>query len=313
MKRIKNNNSGFTLVELIIAMAVLAFLMTAVGSLMGSSVASHRKQKAEIRVHTAAQQTYNQITDSIMQAREVVIVGYETSTPYNFTEPGTKVTDSPSLVYYVKDAEMADFIKDNPKVFGTMGSDAAGTNIKYFSDLDSDKVIYVKTIAIMTSAPIDLDYVPTGNKLQVDQYNIFLMDTLADGGTALVNVGIKQNASGTDVYLANDKVVNIYSFEGANMYYEKQYAYMTLLNDISSPNYFGTVASNKSDCIYNQGLSYVTLEGTTPVDVSACMVTVDADNGAIGIEILFNDKNMTYTTQGMINIRNSYVLKGKDN
>lgn len=311
MKRIKNSNSGFTLVELIIAMAVLAFLMTAVGSLMGSSVASHRKQKAEIRVHTSAQQTYNQITDSIMQAQEVVIIGYEATTDYNFDEPGKNVGATPELVYYVKDDTMAAFIKDNPKVFATTGADS-GATIKYFSDVDPAQKIYVKSIAIKTAVPIELSNIPSGKAAPygVNQYKI--TNTLAAGGAQDEVVDVLTTASGTDVFASNDTLINIYSFDANNMYYERQYGYMTLLNDVSDPADSGTTAVSKVNCIYNQGLSYVKTSDTTPVNISGCVVTVDAKAGAIGIDLMFNDKNMTYTTNGMINIRNSYVLKGKD-
>lgn len=39
-----NKNSGFSLVELIIAIAVLAFLMLAVSSFMGSSVITNKER-----------------------------------------------------------------------------------------------------------------------------------------------------------------------------------------------------------------------------------------------------------------------------
>lgn len=311
MKNNKNNNSGFTLVELIIAMAVLAFLMTAVGTLMGSSVASHRKQKAEIRVHTSAQQTYNQITDSIMQSKEVVIVGYESSTPYNFSVPGADMGATPALTYYVKDSEMVEYLKLNPKVFG-LGSFDTTAKIKYFSDLDADDVIYVKKIAIMTSAPIDLNYVPGETLNGSGGYS--MKNTFATGGPVSEDVSMIRVASSSDyVFQANDDMVNIYTFEGSNMYYEKQYKYMTDLNDVVDPVDSSLTASTKQTCIYNTGLSYVKTTGTSPAEISGCTVTVDVKDGAIGVNLMFNDKNMTYTTNGMINLRNSYVLKGKDN
>ncbi len=76
MKKKLNSNSGFTLIELIIAIAVLAFLMTAVSSMMGSSVMTNRKAQADLEVQTSAQETYNRITDAIMQAKKIYIFGY---------------------------------------------------------------------------------------------------------------------------------------------------------------------------------------------------------------------------------------------
>ena len=310
MKKIKDNNSGFTLVELIIAMAVLAFLMTAIGSLMGSSIASHKKQKAEIQVHTSAQETYNQITDSIMQAKEVVIAGYEVDTPYNFVENGADVGSTPDLVYYVKNEEMKDFIKNNPSVFGTDGAIAVGdSNIKLFTEFDSTHYLYVTKMAVMTSVPIDLTAVEPRDILILGTDRVVLNDNLADGGSGMVDIKIETTASGLDAYTEYDNLVHIYSFEGSNMYYERQYSFMTTLNDMIDP----ADSSTKDACIYNEGLSYVKTSGAGATEVSGCVVTIDANNGAIGVDLLFNSRNMTYTTNGMINIRNSYVLKGKDN
>lgn len=310
MKKIKNNNSGFTLVELIIAMAVLAFLMTAIGSLMGSSIASHKKQKAEIQVHTSAQETYNQITDSIMQANEIVLAGYEVSSPYNFAENAANVGATPDLVYYVKNEEMKDFIKDNPSVFGTDGAVAVGdSNIKLFTDFDPTHYLYVTKMAIMTSVPIDITAVEPRDVLILGTDRVVLNDNLADGGSGMVEIDIKTTPSGIDAYTEYDNLVHIYTFEGSNMYYERQYSFMTTLNDMIDP----AVSGSKESCIYNEGLSYVSTSGTGAADISGCAVTIDANNGAIGVDLMFNSKNMTYTTNGMINIRNSYVLKGKDN
>ena len=68
--RRKQQNSGFSLIELIIALAVLAFLMLAVSSFMGSSVMQSKKARADVKMQTQSQEVYNLITDSIMQ-REV--------------------------------------------------------------------------------------------------------------------------------------------------------------------------------------------------------------------------------------------------
>ncbi|MBQ9935004.1 MAG: type II secretion system protein [Lachnospiraceae bacterium] len=305
MKIFKKNNSGFTLIELIIAMAVLAFLMTAIASLMGSSVASHKKQKAEIRVHTSAQETYNQITDSIMQAKEVVIVGYESSTEYSFSKAGVDVGSTPQLVYYVKNSEMREFIKNNPSVYGTDGAASVGDiNIKLFTEFDNSKYFYVKKIAIMTSVPLDMSMVPASviKDNATDKYVLY--DQLAELASNEVTVKKELTASGLNALGANDNVVHIYTFDGANMYYEKQYSFMTTQNDMIS-------GTDKDNWLYNTSLSYVKTSDTTPVDISGCRVTIDANNGAVGVDLMFNDLNMTYTTKGMVNIRNSFVLKGR--
>ena len=81
MKRKINSNSGFTLIELIIALAMLAFIMISVSSFLSSGMLSFRKAKADISVHNSAQDTYNQIVDSAIQANDIVICGYIAENP----------------------------------------------------------------------------------------------------------------------------------------------------------------------------------------------------------------------------------------
>lgn len=71
----KPKNKGFTLVELIIAMAIMALLITAVCMIMSNNSVIFKKTKAEIRLQTAAEETYNELSSYIMQANEIKITG----------------------------------------------------------------------------------------------------------------------------------------------------------------------------------------------------------------------------------------------
>lgn len=92
--RRKQQNSGFSLIELIIALAVLAFLMLAVSSFMGSSVMQSKKARADVKMQTQSQEAYNLLTDSIMQANDILIVGYTASDDddIDFAKPGETTT-----------------------------------------------------------------------------------------------------------------------------------------------------------------------------------------------------------------------------
>ncbi len=76
MKRKKINNRGVTLVELVIALAVLSMLLVAVIMMMSNNSVIYRKTKADINVQTSAQETYNSIQDCIMQAKYIELWGY---------------------------------------------------------------------------------------------------------------------------------------------------------------------------------------------------------------------------------------------
>ncbi len=312
MKQRFKDNSGFSLIELIIAMAILAIMMTAIGSIMGSSVMGHRKSKAEIQIHTSAQETYNQVSDTIMQAKDVVIVCASptdaVAATYDFSEPGKLYADNITAGderYYVKDADMKKFIIDNPGIYGTFG--ANNSNVYSFSTLDVNDTLYVKKLIIRTSEVIDPTDAPDIVEAQTTQR---VKDNLgfATASDASVDLTKVKEVAGEPVYNINDNVIHTYTFEGSNMYYEKKYSFMTDRDD----KMVTTSEETKAKNLYNSGFSYITTGSAKDVEISACMLNVDAPKGAIGINFQFNDKNMTYTTNGMVNIRNSYILKARE-
>ncbi len=84
MKVLKNNH-GVTLLELVVAMAILALLGVAIVSIMASNTSVFRKNKADISVQTSAEETYNVIEEDLMQAKYVYIEGYYAENTIPFT------------------------------------------------------------------------------------------------------------------------------------------------------------------------------------------------------------------------------------
>lgn len=84
MKNLQRNK-GFTLVELIVSIAILAFIIIAVGGIMFSNNIIYRKEKADLSVQGNAQDIYNKINEDIMQAKHVYIEGYVSSTKIEFS------------------------------------------------------------------------------------------------------------------------------------------------------------------------------------------------------------------------------------
>ncbi len=327
-------DSGFTLVELIIAMAILAFLMTSVSAFMSSGVYSFKKTKADERVYTSAQETYNQITGSIMEANNLIIYGYKltgaTAPDFN-NDTGIGLSNLKACYFIKYDPE--DIIdpltgkktgeKDKAKdllptlVKYNVGYDSAA-EIVYFKDLGKDTKIYVKSLIIDASEPIDMSYVSqTGPKYTneitgVGNFEIVqpTRDVLKADGTT-VNQGIV-NSAGEPVYNINDTRRDIYTFDDESLYYEREYAFMTDLNDYKNVS---DSSDEMKNYIYSKSIKAVDLTNATGdvtgKKLSGCVATVDAENGSIGFDIFFSDKNMTYTTNGMTKIQNSYVLKAK--
>ena len=282
----KEKNSGFTLIELIIAIAMLAFIMTAVSALMGSSILSFKKTKAGISVQNQAQATYDRLTDSVMQAKNIVIYGYEASGDIDFSgKIGATTTKTVTPYYYVKSKAEKDALN------------AAGTtNVKLFKDLASfnsttGKTEYKKIYVISMQMDIATD-IPFG-------FGTFSVDNALTGEHETV----KYDAT-SKTYDKDDICRTKYTFEENCLYEERLYAYSTGVDYQINP----MNAESKKYAQYSNSFNYVKSGSDT---VSGCVATVDSANGSIGLDLYFKDRNLKYDTLGMIKVRNSYVLKDK--
>lgn len=314
MKKVKKSNSGFTLIELIIAMAILAFLMTAVSAFMGSGVMSFRKAKADQTVNTAAQTVYDQLADTVMAANDIYVYAYKmknANQSLDFTKPGEKAQyDVEGPYYYVKDLEAAMKLMK-------MDWYVTGTTIFYYTNLSPNDKLYVISMRVDKATDIDMNYMEPAEDVAAGKYkNQFTKEVvqiqkqyketvISETGT-ITNVGGETVSNlGKNSYNVKDTERNTFTFDEKNLYYEKEYAFMTQLNDTIA-------ASSEKDCLYSQSFSYLVGSDDRPSDkISGCLMHVDVDGGALSLDFEFNDKNMTYTGKGMLNIRNSYVLKAK--
>lgn len=314
MNKKLNSNRGFTLIELIIAIAVLAFLMTAISSLMTSSLITNRKTQADIEVQTTAQETYNKITDALMQAKSVYILGYTYSGTPDFSKAGESAGGMPSYfvaglydekTYAVRDVVTnelkVDATKDNNKTaivneLQKYGISASVAEVKFFHELVG-KDIYIKKLVVVTSENLDIAQVASANSTGPGEWECI---------NAITNQLVKvKQAPGGSGFSENDTVVNVFTFDEGNLYYEKEYALMTGKNDKVSD---WTDADAVRRNIFSNSISYVT---TDDEPLSGCVVNLNPDKGSLAVDLYFNDKNMTYTSLGMVNVRNSYVLKAK--
>lgn len=333
MKKTKKSNRGFTLIELVIAMAILAFLMTAVSSFMGTGVLSFKKTKADIDVHNTAQAVYDQIADGIMSAKEFIVCAYvidgtldgsvATSTDATFLKAGDisdQTMDGP--YYFVRDEEQKKMLQSATSSISKYYL-SGNKGFKLYTDVPEGARLYVKqliidkAIAIDTSCSTELneETLPkevtnalTGQKDTIslavrDQDNTIVTEAPAP------DADIYATTASMPVYNVNDTERCVYDFEDKTVYLQREYAYMDLLNDY----YVGASApSKKKGCKYSESLNYLKLSDDDDADsVSGCILRLDASKSAFYLELYFSDKNTTYSTSSMINTRNSYVLKPK--
>ncbi|MGN0389314.1 MAG: prepilin-type N-terminal cleavage/methylation domain-containing protein [Wujia sp.] len=298
----KNNNSGFSLIELIIAIAVLSFLMLAVSSFMGSSVMHTKKAKIEVRMQAHAQETYSMLSDTIMQASDIIIGGYTASSgAIDFKKVGEDSGATLTKKYYVKDEKVAKAIIANPNAYGIPEA-VVESDIVYFKDMDPTQDVYISFMRVESSVPIDISYVPSGNPDTILPQSFPHSVT---GETVKVEC---QEINGKKVYTPNDTLISTFYFEGQNMYFGRQYAFMTDAND----KVVMASDDSKKSHLYSKYFSYVLgKEGAVEREISGCVATINAADGTIGIDLYYNLSDMGYTTTGRVNTRNSYVLKPK--
>lgn len=305
MKKIKSNN-GFTLIELVIALAMLAFIMTAVSAMMGNSIMTFRKSKADISVQNEAQSAYERVSDAIMQAKRVVIHGY-ISTDANMDEfknekNGTNVSGNFQECYLVADIDTKKELVNKEGV--------AEGSIKLFSELDPKAVVFVKDMTIDNAVAID-------QPDRIKNFSSSVMSANVENVFTGQTVELKKLSDSPLVYNINDTQRNIFTFSQKNMYLERKYALQCGQNTAADSGK-NDVVDDWSDydsrklCLYTDSLKYMT-NGTedSQKEIPGCVLKVDRENGAIEVTIYFDDKNISYVTEGVVKVRNTGVLENK--
>ena len=142
MKKLKINNKGITLVELLIAMVIGAIVISAVIILLNNGINSYSKQTITSQLQNDANITLNQMTDAIMEATCIDI--------YNVTS-GTG--DTPNFI--------------------TKRADAHNAGNAYSYD-SANKTLYVGPTAILTGG----DYSQSGMLCKnVDSFKVQVLNS----------------------------------------------------------------------------------------------------------------------------------------
>lgn len=339
MKRLRNDK-GISLIELVVALAILSMLMIAVMALMNNNTIIFRKAKSDLKVQSQAQEAYNRISDVIMQAKNIYVEGYTADSEIDFksikpgTTPvnkaGTPVTLTPVTAYsYYDGINMA---TEETNLLSKQV--VAGTT--------NPEKIYLKKLVVVSTVALDksiVDYTgphdigTTGskyytvsgqgmtdaatNKITIGSVDIEQQDKAVNITSGVPNLVIDYNLSNDHNVLVGDTDRCIYTFyfDDGNIYMTTEYLYMFQLNSVKvnsdNPDDWTTGAgriteAQKESLKIAEGLNFGSAGSTKAEGVVAAF---DGNKNAVLLTLYFNDNNMTFTVDDLVSCQNSFVVK----
>ena len=271
----KEKNKGFTLVELMVAIAVLALLIIAVVGFMSHESVILRKEEADISVQNSAQETYNDIADIIIQAKYIKIEAYNVPDnsiiDFDKKNVGKSISQNVNEITFTRKSDGAagyNFEDNGYSIQNSGSTDTAFYLLKTVKSGGSATTsfgnLYIKKITVKYSVPYDSSF---------------------KGAGAASDVGVEKDTCTAEII-----------FDKNCVYISKQYDIMTKLNSTGTTN----------ETLFSRKLNYV--ESANGKYVSAAHCTVDVNSQSVGLSLSFADNGFGYTVDGMINIRNSNVF-----
>ncbi len=260
----KTHNQGFSLVELLIAIAILSLIMVALASFMGSTTNVYTTTRNDIELQRTGQEVYDMIADKIMQASEIRI-GSNGNEYRNSKDTGASAVASGSG-YLVK-------------AFDDFKIDTVDTNvidyicISYEQKINLSGIHQGKAFSMPYRQIIDVYYFKD-NKVYMTRTEGPLRDTSV-------------KAVGSDTFAVSSGGEEVYFNPGES-------------NNVT--------AKDPGTCI----LPPSSVDDTNADLVCNNLETIKgyaiAEENAVYLDMDFQKQKTENTAQGMITIRNSYVL-----
>lgn len=165
--KIKMKSSGFTMIELLIALVCAAMLMTAVGAAFDASATNYTVNENIYRSTNMARQALQRLTLSIRTADSVALPSYEAN---NFCSMITK--DGKDYTYEYRSSDNALYLTDNSTTTEYKLCDNVNSMTFTKSTGDLDGVTVVKDVRISMEVNIG-DESKTLNAAAVVRRNIY--------------------------------------------------------------------------------------------------------------------------------------------
>lgn len=277
----KKNNKGFTFIELILYMAILAIFMVAVVSLMGSAIKSYRTMNARKQLQSSATETYDTISDMLMSAVDVKIYGtaYHTVTNAGVTSY-EQITDAlfvvPEDTWYTGDSANKLYYASGSPVSISVDNLSGGA-------LAPSAVFDIATIKSFADSSVTAPSTDDTVMISVNSLYIRYASGLDDAGSTIYS----------ECTISYDDAA------------DKLYMYRVDESDATfDPVNIGKIYWMDSN--YSSASNYVLCK-----NVSDFKLQVSPETGtfAVVLELDDNATSASYESKGVVSLRNSFVLK----
>lgn len=293
-----NKNKGFTFIELILYMAILGIFMVAVTSIVGATVASHKKQRSRQKLQNQATETYDTISNMVMAANDVMIhgTGYVGSGTSYTSTTGTFIMPAPTNVKDT-DGSLKNASGSRP-ITRKLG---AGNSPCY--DIGD-----IKPIGDVAAASLD-------------------DETFIDADYLWVSYGSGQDTISrcTIKYVKSDKKLYLIR-EATDLTGTDYNSYTTCLESLRTTPYMNMKDGSNEKLIeaarievwsgnianYSRFLTDTSADGILLAkNVTDFKLQLNQDDNSIAVTIAYEDPDTgeKYKSTGVVGIRNSFVLK----
>lgn len=229
MKRVFNNQKGYSLVELLVAMAIFAIVLTQIFAMMQHSARLYKNGTYEVDLQTEAQQFVQQMEELLI---DVNVSVNETGTPSSNYTIQIINTDQTYTVTFVKDDPAADF--------GVVRMSASGN----IAAADMPMAEYVQSVSLDMAEYTSADKVVLCVSMNNGQYSyetckdIYLRNGVGSGRGGAMNVPEGdfdeeldvlrfKTYNLTDLYQVEDKTLD-FRFEDGNTENADYYIYQSV-------------------------------------------------------------------------------------
>ncbi len=288
----KNKNRGFSLIELLIAVAILSIIMVMISGFLSSTLIAQRKTKKSMQMQTEAQKIYYQLSEMLMQATYVRVQ-----------------IDSRDRNVYVYDAESRSCVSDGTKSLNSINLVPDNyANYQLGGRTQERKVRVDYDTGELYADKTNL-YPAAGNEIDIDDTSVISFRALT-----------KETAKG--VYQAYYYIIPEYIYiEYSSGKDKKSYAIYQYDKDNRTLSMYRPDSDLAANQVPSATVNFKEARDAIAGDsgvvsqyVENFYLTADPDGNAISFSMKLADKNYEgygYQLNDTVKIRNSYVLSVK--